>query len=414
MKVFIRNIIRSSTFLYSVYNYLNFLKNTMLLSPQKDFTIPENCVPVAIDGYLNTFCGYYDVSPFSPTDNSLILVHANNAKPNTNPSSKYKTTVGIWNDTIKRFEKIDTTQSWNWQQGARLQWINEDTIAYNVYDFKMKSLHAKLVNIHTLKQEILPMSIHSSFGGRFILSINFQNLTNYTEYGYPGTVIRNDSMGIDIFDLSNYSRQEVLNIKELFAFFPNEKQHWDKVHINHPQFSPDGSLLIFTFRFQIKNQRFDNLFCIELNTKKISHLIENQIISHYSWIDDSCIIFWGIIDRKKGYYKFYLNRKFPELIFPEENDGHPVPFDSNFFISDTYPDIKSWKQKLQFYNALTGKRLDVLTLPHPIVPFSSSYRCDFHPSLSLDKKKFQIDTRVRNNRSIIIGEMSHLLLSLQN
>lgn len=44
---------------------------------------------IVIDAYKNNFWGYYDISPFNPSDSNIILLHANNENYVQAPKSNF-------------------------------------------------------------------------------------------------------------------------------------------------------------------------------------------------------------------------------------------------------------------------------------------------------------------------------------
>ena len=52
--------------------------------------------------------------------------------------------------------------------------------------------------------------------------------------------------------------------------------------------------------------------------------------------------------------------------------------------------------------------IDLLELSHPVI-FYKTNRCDMHVSLSDDKALFQVDSRHKNHRNVIVGELGGVI-----
>ena len=77
--------------------------------------------------------GFHDVRPFNKYKNNLVLLHR---YPLNNIGFKSKINlpieICIWDISKKKIDKIDQTDAWSWEQGSRLQWINENELIYNI------------------------------------------------------------------------------------------------------------------------------------------------------------------------------------------------------------------------------------------------------------------------------------------
>ena len=77
-------------------------------------------------------------------------------------------------DIVCDGEIISHTNTWNWQQGCMLSWIDENRIIHNFYDNGYKS---KIINLATKKETIIDFPIYSNFkNGEKALSLNFNRL----------------------------------------------------------------------------------------------------------------------------------------------------------------------------------------------------------------------------------------------
>jgi hypothetical protein len=395
--------IRKSKNLYPIFNGIRFLLNKVKYHPLSGYQLPESIRCVQIEGYKNCFCGYYHTSPFRVEDPDVILIHANNLSPDKKYSSKMSTAVGYYHLKKKIFTEIDQTYAWNWQQGSMLQWINNNEIVYNQYLNGSKRITAKKYNLVTGNYEILPFPVQICFRDKYMLSLDYHDLSQFSEYGYANLEQIKEINGIVKYCFETRQSQQIVqksSLRNLFTDLP-----FSKDHINHLFIAPGGEKFIFTYRFYIDHERFDNLFLYDLKQLRLTLLIKMQIISHCNWKNDEEIIFWGIINHQKGYYNCCIEDASIKLLINQPDDGHPSYINDEMFLTDTYPNT-NWIQSLSLYSVKPMEKKVLATLPHPVVPYHSPVRCDLHPSISHDKKQFQADTRHLNYRSVIIGNIN--------
>ena len=106
---------------------------------------------IKIFNYENhdTFFGYYDLSPVNES-NTQIVFHASPFRTFFKPKRKKRRKIIVQNlnDGVQRV--IAETNAYNWQQGARLQWISDTEILFN--DFALTKIYMfRTVIIHNRK-----------------------------------------------------------------------------------------------------------------------------------------------------------------------------------------------------------------------------------------------------------------------
>ena len=127
--------------------------------------------------------GFHDIRPFNNQNKNLILLHR--YPLNNLGFKKENTTIDIclWNIAKSQIEKIDTTDAWSWEQGSRLQWINQNKFIYN------KRIKEKLVScvydINDKSKKIIQNSVYSVNANKKFLNINYFRLWSlWRSYGY--------------------------------------------------------------------------------------------------------------------------------------------------------------------------------------------------------------------------------------
>lgn len=370
-----------------------FYSHIVFYSKKKSYTYKCFTTPIAFfeNSKSESFYGYYDKSPLSITGNLISHV---STYPTTNaPTNKHPIELQVYN--IHKNELLFSTPSlaYNWQQGTRAHWLNEDLMIFNDFDVKNKNYCSRIISI-SQKREIkhFELPVQDSFGTEFFLSINYQRLlTLRPDYGYrclPKLTAKELSEttndGIWIVDYKTgknkllYSLEQMIQTKPQAFFF--NAQH----KCNHIMISPSGLEFIFIHRCYHQQKRFDRLLLGTRNGDKIRVINDSGMVSHYSWLNDNSILGYMRTNNKDSYWKINIKTlKFEELFsnkLSSFGDGHPSVH-GDWFITDTYPD-KSRMQHLILCNWKTGDIKHAGEFFHGF-EYSDESRCDLHPRFSL-------------------------------
>ena len=141
------NLKRRVKFIYQNINYFFYKKNYVVKSPFK--------VKEVSDNYHETFFGYYDKDPFNNKRN-LVLFHALDEKKAEEEPVK----VICQNFSTGEIEKEFESYAFNYQQGTRLHWLNNEKFIFNDFNFQSKSLCSKIFNV--TNKEVTPESINEA------------------------------------------------------------------------------------------------------------------------------------------------------------------------------------------------------------------------------------------------------------
>ena len=128
----------------------------------------------------SVFFGYYDLNPVKENKHLFHQTEITDRLPRHNEQAK----LGYFNWHSFEHTTFAKTSAWNWQQGSRLQWLNDQTIIYN--DIVNNNLIGKRYNINTGQTDILLSPVYLSLKSTsLILSVNYSKITKYREaYGY--------------------------------------------------------------------------------------------------------------------------------------------------------------------------------------------------------------------------------------
>lgn len=359
-------------------------------------------------GSKNTFFGYYDRDPFNKIDSHLLLFQANNWNAKKNPNKRVKSEIGIYNAGEDRItEIIDSTYAWNWQQGARLHWFNEESLIYNYYSEEIDKVVSKVYNLNLKNTFEYPIPVQESIDGRYILSINY-GLLNITapEYGYKCIKKPDVSNKIQVYDCEKGTLIWEIDEDTVIDQLSDKKLYKnDSTHFNHLMASPDGSNFVGLFRYNENRRKNHVLLKFNLLDKSINILLKEEVVSHYTWKNDKEIIFWGKVNSKPGYYNLNVFTKELTLVCEEKYDGHPSMVDSHTILTDTYP-LEGRRKSLYKLNLKNCEKEIIGTFFEPTYCHGEN-RCDLHPRLSHDKRFISIDTMQDNRRIMKIIDLQN-------
>ncbi len=350
-----------------------------------------------------TFFGYYD-KPCSKNGN--ILFHCTLSRP-TKKRPSADTSIDIIVKT-KNGEniKIGQTSSYNWQQGARSQWLDDDKIIFNCvvgnhYGAKVYSLKERKITAE------FDMPVQDSYKCDYFLSINYRRIMKLrADYGYRNLPPLSDEemkelSNDGIFRVDFNTRKAVLvhSLKDIAGL--DAKPIFDDCFhvVNHVMISPDGKGFIFIHRYYLGKRRFDRLIYSDFKQMKV--LVDEGMVSHCCWIDDSKILGYFKHGGKDAFYYCNItdgvitcNHAMSQMGY---GDGHPSCHD-NLIVFDTYPD-RSRMQHLFLYDSKADTVNHLLEV-YQSTAYMNECRCDLHPRFSDDGKRIFFDTVYNGKRQL--------------
>ncbi len=366
-----------------------------------------------------TFFGYYDTSPMSSLGQCIVNVTKNKTFRLPDADSPISIKVIDGNKVLD----IDLTSSaYNWQQGARAQWLTEDVFLFNDFDKEKQQYIAKAYSLE--KKAVIKMfdnPVQDGFHDEYFLSLNYRRIgALQPEYGYqciPAlsktelSEIKED--GIWYVDFNNGESKLLYSIEAICQIHYSPVFSKALHEINHVMISPDGSKCIFIHRYYLGKRRFDRLFLASTKESLLNVLAENEMVSHCFWVDNKTILGYMRGPGKKDAYWLIdiesgkLNR-LPNNALDRYGDGHPcvlhashVPHvygDGNWFVTDTYPD-KARMQHLLLCNWKTGEVKELGQFFHGF-KYSGETRCDLHPRFSSDGNSVFFDSVFNGKRCL--------------
>ncbi len=393
-----------------VYSKLVYLKSKKSYQFKSNFTIIE--VGSSID--REKFFGYYDKSPSAAC--GLTIVHQTEQRTDQLPDSNCEIEISILDGNDNKLLGVGT-RSFNWQQGSRTHWLDEEHFIFNDFDENTRKYISRIYSVIT-KDEVTRYDypVQDSYKNQYYLSINYQRLmTLRPDYGYRNLpnldytqLLDTSNDGIWKVSLSNGDTELLYSIDDVKTV-DDDGNFSDAIHkVNHVSISPSGDNFIFLHRYFFGQRRIDRLMLAKADGSSIKRLASYGMVSHCFWADEHTILgylrgpngkdaYW-LIDIQTGDFTHFANGDLDKY-----GDGHPHVV-GDWFITDTYPD-KSRMQHLLLCNWKTGAFKEIGEFFHGF-NYSGETRCDLHPRLSADGKSLFFDSVYSGKRKLYRIELN--------
>ncbi|MBT5406628.1 MAG: hypothetical protein HOL23_03535 [Gammaproteobacteria bacterium] len=348
-----------------------------------------------------TFFGYYDHSPLN-ISGEYCAFHQSFLDTSKKQFNK-PINIMIKNIKTNQSSKVSESYAFNWQQGARLQWISKDQIIFNNFETNSQKVFAQIYNINTQKLNDLNVAIYES-SKTFSLTLSFERLNKFAiDYGYlnlPINIKELSKDGIFYVDHEKNTCNLLWSLHTMSSMINQQYILINNQHVNHIMLSPDNKNCMFLHRVETKNKTIHTLFCGDLNSEKIKILISGMV-SHCSWLNNDKIIAYLDYEGTLGYFLIDINTR---LITKLKNtdihtfgDGHPT-VSGNKMVFDTYPNRKQLKSL--FLVDLNSNRLSKIAEVYEPLKFFGYSRCDLHPRFVSSACQIWIDSTHSGKRQL--------------
>ncbi len=346
--------------------------------------------PIVVrEGY---FFGFHDKTPFS-ADDSCLLAHKFDI-PLRMPRSDDSVQVGFFfGEGHRSFRPIAQTRSWNWHQGAMLQWVGStDQLLFN--DFDGQANIARIYDSGGRYIRTLPSAIGAvSPDGQWGLAYSFERCHRYAPgYGYlHGTdpeleQERPSTHGLTVIDLQNGNPHLLFTVKDIGALDSEPSMEGAHHYFSHCLFAPSSRRFVFFHRWiRNFNQLWTRMFSCNVDGSGLYRFPASGMVSHIAWRDDSSILAYCRVGGKDSYVLWQDLVGSYEIVGGAlfNSDGHPsYSADRRWIVTDTYPD-RFRIARLLLYDTVTNTRYDVANLRSPARFASRTFRehwaCDLHP-----------------------------------
>ncbi|MBR2625964.1 MAG: hypothetical protein IKD23_06170 [Lentisphaeria bacterium] len=374
------------------------------------------------DGPRHHFFGYFDKFPWDRSGRYLLsqVVDFTARQPLPGETAE----IGMIDlQDENRFIPLARTDSWCWQQGCMLQWLNdsETEIIYNDREgdhFVSRILDVKSGQTRTLCRPIYCLSPD----GKWALSLNFSRLDRERPgYGYPGGIDPWEKSpcpeddGLWLIDLKNNTAKMIISMARITDLYYRSDMENTPGWFNHLLFSSDSKRIAFFHRWRIwaadgSPRHVTHMFTADINGSNIWPLNLEEMSSHYTWVNPQQII--NFSQRYAGGFQYYLytdkshrTEVIAKDVFP--GDGHcSYSSDGKWMLTDCYP-VEDHCRKLFLYHLEDGRAYEIGSFySDPSYPIPT--RCDLHPNWSRDDRQVCIDSIHEGSRQMYIIDVSEL------
>jgi hypothetical protein len=330
------------------------------------------------------FFGYHDLDPSFDNGNK-VLSHVYSGRANEQEAIKNEIEVGYFEkkDGIWSFYSIGRTSAWCWQQGARLQFLNNDLS-------KDLILYNRRLNANTFQAicyDIDKSQVVKSWPYAFNVISKSGKLGGVLNYGLLGEKRPGYGYYVDQVDETPFIK--VVSLKDDEIVY--EEYFGDSVeYINHMHFSPDDRYLIFfKFKFNTTKTRDRSLCVIDLKTKKLVNELTDVNFSHFCWVSNTELILSVAYKLIWEARKYNVETGQTEHLSYLEGDFHPFYIESKGkLIFDTYP-IKGKRFLLR--SDLKMTYLERIYEFNDNPNLNKECRVDLHPRFMSSLDKVHID-----------------------
>ena len=248
------------------------------------------------------FFGYYDLQPFN-ADESLHLTHRSSFR-NRLQCKEDSVEVGFIEMGTGKYQPLDTTYAWNFQQGAMLQWNPQAPDREVIYNTLMDGQQCGVVmDIYSGQKRYLDRPVANvSRDGKYALSINMSRLYNFRPgygYAFPEDAFyyknHDANDGVFLIDMETGRSKLVLSMQQIWDFSGSFFQKDEKMIINHITFNPDASRFVALVRnFPAPGQRhMTALITANRDGSDLYLLSDYGVQSHYYWLNNRDIVFYN-------------------------------------------------------------------------------------------------------------------------
>ncbi|HOK79999.1 MAG TPA: hypothetical protein PK303_04915 [bacterium] len=363
---------------------------------------PENAI---------CFFGYYDKKQISPSGKHFLFLKVNFQV--REPAENDMAEIFVGEIEKSKYEKIDGTYAWNFQQGCMLGWLSDEEIIYNV-GIKGE-LFSKIYNIRNGKSKIMERPVSCFHPDKKIaLSFNFARLAKWRPgYGYQGVRDRFENEkwpekdGIYFIDLESGQNKLIVPLSKMLEFRREKEVPNSYGWFNHTLFSRDAKRFCFVNRWKEKPEQIHRtrLMTSDIEGQKIYDLIDSYLISHFDWKNGKEIVVWAEIQGQRAFYlvedKAGRYRKISDKI--QTGDGHcSFSKDKKRILYDTYP-IDGYRY-LKIFDTQKDKEI-ILEKFYSIPEITGPIRCDLHPRWE-SENEITIDSIHENYRRSYLVKFS--------
>jgi hypothetical protein len=370
-------------------------------------------------GPQHHFFGYYDKCPWDLGRRYVLALETTFMDRPPGPDDN--ATVGVVDlAQNQRWIPLGETCTWNWQQGAMLQWLPSDPHGRVIYNTRQNGQFASVIrDVDTGKIRMLPRPVYAiSRDGRSALTLNFARIHHCRPgYGYAGVPdpwaedLAPEQDGIWWMDLETGKCRLVVSLARVAAIDPHPSMegvhHW----FNHLEFNTDDSRFVFLHRWRQDSVWRTRMFTARPDGSDLHCLAHDDYVSHFAWRDASHILAF-VLQRDEGvfFYLFTDQSREREIIGRGvlSFDGHcSYSPDRRWILTDGYPDPES-KRPLILFRPEDDLCVTLGRFYSP-PELAEEIRCDLHPRWNRDGTQICFDSAHEGERQLYVMDIRDMV-----
>jgi len=399
------------------------------------------------------YFGFHDVSPWSPDDQTMVLLRVPKDLKST-PQATDTAEVCLWNPGENEPRPVGTTNAFNWQQGARAQWVAgaaglrvmvndlaDGRPVTRFYDAESGSWSTGIPAVY---------SVHPS--GAFGLAPDWYRLAKWwRDYSYDlptsGRQACGEAGDLRRVDLATGEESVIVPIAEARRLCGQGVNAEGSDFISHAMFSPKGTRFCFMYRRFSEDHALFSFFLVCNSDGSDLRVLAKEKCSHFDWLDEDRVVIWtrklpgqAAALRAGGWTKRFpfkqmvkllrtFHPKLKQSLFAEsyyqvdyrepgkmapvgagalEQDGHPMfTPDRKWMVTDTY--VFEGHQPLILFDMATGQRHDVVRFPAHADFLDPALKCDLHPRLDRGGRRVAVDSAHSGGRQLYVVDIGDFL-----
>lgn len=407
------------------------------------------------DPNSNSFFGYFNENQFS---GDAALFHEVEFIDRLPESPSDMARIKVVNLLTGTSDELAGTPAWNWQQGSKARYHESAGSIYVVFNSWSVAEGLHSVWLDGGRERVLPpfydlsqthyctpnYALHSRVRRGYSYSLSLTSRNRFFES-------EEDFLVCGLIEHPN--QFEIFKAREVGDALGIDSNVPAQSYIEHLTFSPSGRYIGFLYRYRLVDGGINSVFAIYcLKSKVFFKVVDSGRFSHYCWISDEEILFYGAIQsaasslrngaiahalnprlRKlllaiyhrliphntglskliTGDHYYYLralpswDRREAIKVLPDLSmeDGHPAfNSKSGLFATDTYPDSAINKQAELYVGTFFDGRFKTIELAAAFTSLAeydnSPLRADLHPRISECSNYLSVDSMTRGFRSV--------------
>lgn len=388
--------------------------------------------------------GYYDVSPWNGRGTHLLCLEADFMDRQPAPHEPARVLLLDARNNYAA-SKLAETFAWNWQMGARLQWMPAAPDRLIFYNDRRDSRFVGIVrDVVTGDENVLPRAVYAiSRDGRRGATLNFSRLHDcrpgYGYSGIPDPAADNpapDGDGLFVIDLKTGESRLIVSYSQLLRFRHTPAREdvflWDpnagrlthfphmlgmdgrKHRINHILWGPKDRRIFFLHRWKgADGIQATRMMTVDPDGRNLA-CIGAGLVSHFDWQHDDEILVWAhLCGDTPGYCMVRDPDGAARLLGPAgpgpshcpADDGHcSWSPDKRWVLTDTYPQGPEKRYSVLLYNPRDDQLFTVAAINHP-VGLPGECRCDLHPRWNRDGTQVCFDGAPAGRRQLFTADV---------